>query len=476
MRVIGRYALFDEIAAGGMATVHIGRLLGESGFARTVAIKRLHKHLAVDPDFIDMFLDEARVAARLQHPNVVHTLDVMAAGDEILLVMEYVGGESLARLARSGRARGQRVPPDIVASVIANVMHGLHAAHEAKSERGEPLEIVHRDVSPQNVLVGLDGVARVLDFGVAKALGRAQSTRDGQLKGKLSYMSPEQVATGLVDRRCDIYAAGVVAWEALTGERMRSGESEVQVYRRVLDGTVDPPSKHAPDLDPALEAAVMKALAANPAERYQTAREMAVAFEQLPHASASRVGEWVADLAGEAIQRRASRVQEIETSSVSALETAARETLTAPPPPAPGDGSLATASASMQPQRAPRARVVSLAVIGLITAVGLVALGAFLVGTRSKGSALASETPHPPLATAIPSVPSAPAQVPPPVSAASSASAMPDAIASAPPTIPPARPRPSPAAAPAPVTNDCQTPYYFDAQGVKHYKTKCWQK
>src|ERR1019366_2190828 len=215
-RTIGRYIVYGEIASGGMATVHFGRLTGVAGFARSVAIKRLHPQYARDPDFVKMFLDEARLAARITHPNVVATLDVVSEGEDLLLVMDYVRGVSLSQLSRIMRARGERIPPLIVSGVIAGVLHGLHAAHEAKSETGQRLDIVHRDVSPQNCLVGTDGVARVLDFGVAKAAGRLQTTRDGQLKGKLSYMAPEQIHGATVTRRTDIYAASVVLWETLT--------------------------------------------------------------------------------------------------------------------------------------------------------------------------------------------------------------------------------------------------------------------
>src|SRR5262245_60206940 len=174
-RIIGRYALHDAIASGGMATVHLGKLLGAVGFARTVAIKRLHAQFAKDPDFVAMFLDEARIAGRIRHPNVVPILDFVQDDGELLLVMEYVHGESLARLARSWRtSTGQGVPVPIALSIMSAALYGLHAAHEATDERGAPLDIVHRDVSPQNILVSHDGVARVVDFGVAKAAGRMQ--------------------------------------------------------------------------------------------------------------------------------------------------------------------------------------------------------------------------------------------------------------------------------------------------------------
>src|SRR5690349_19226664 len=206
-KLVGRYALFEEIACGGMAAVHVGRLVGPVGFSRTVAIKRLHPQFAKDPEFVTMFLDEARLAARVRHPNVVPTLDVVASQGELFLVMEYVQGEAFARLLHVTKQNGQRIPRDIVCSVLVAVLHGLHAAHEAKSERGEPLGIVHRDVSPQNILVGVDGIPRVLDFGIAKAIGRYQQTGQGVIKGKLGYMPPEQVRGEAIDRRADLYAA-----------------------------------------------------------------------------------------------------------------------------------------------------------------------------------------------------------------------------------------------------------------------------
>ncbi|HEY6463032.1 MAG TPA: serine/threonine-protein kinase, partial [Polyangiaceae bacterium] len=246
-RVVGRYALYDTIASGGMASVHLGRLLGHVGFERTVAIKRLHPQYARDPDFVSMFLDEARVVGRVRHPNVVPTLDVVAADGELFIVMEYVQGESLARLIRASGARGERIPPAFAATIVAGVLHGLHAAHEAKNERGEPLGVVHRDVSPQNVIVGTDGVPRVLDFGVAKAAGRIQTTREGQLKGKLGYMAPEQIS-GVVSPATDVYAAAVVLWESLTGRRLFLADGDAHLMKLVLEARIEAPSKVVPDL------------------------------------------------------------------------------------------------------------------------------------------------------------------------------------------------------------------------------------
>src|SRR5580704_1107389 len=215
-RTVGRYAIYGEIAAGGMATVHFGRLLGAVGFTRPVAIKQLHPQFAKDPEFRARFIDEARMVSRIRHQNVVPTLDVVAAEDELFLVLEYVQGESLWRLMKAAHDRRVRVPPHIGIAIVSHVLHGLHAAHEAKNEAGAPLGIVHRDVSPQNILVGTDGAARVLDFGVARASSRvdsasarrsAESTPEtpSRVQGKLAYMAPEQLAGGTVGRQADVY-------------------------------------------------------------------------------------------------------------------------------------------------------------------------------------------------------------------------------------------------------------------------------
>ncbi len=312
--IIGRYALYDEIASGGMATVHIGRLLGPVGFSRTVAIKRMHPNLAKDPEFVSMFLDEARLAARIRHPNVIGTLDVVALAGELFLVMEYVHGESLFRLMKTARERQTPIPLPIVSAILVGVLDGLHAAHEATNEREEPLGIVHRDVSPHNVILGAsDGLARVLDFGIAKASDRAHSTRDGQIKGKLGYMAPEQLTSGPVDRTSDVYAASVVLWESITGTRLVPGESELKsMVNKVLAIEPEPPSKYA-KIPPELDELVLRGLAKEPRDRVRTAREMARALQRIvAPAPASDVAEWVERVAGSVIDERARRVAMIE--------------------------------------------------------------------------------------------------------------------------------------------------------------------
>lgn len=316
-RTVGRYVLYGELAAGGMATVHFGRLSGPVGFSRTVAIKRLHPQFAKDPEFVTMFLDEARLCGRIRHPNVVPTLDVVTTAGEIFIVMEYVSGEALSKLLKSAWQKGIQIPPRIAATILSSVLHGLHAAHQTKDEHGRELGIVHRDVSPQNILVGADGVARVLDFGVAKAAGRTQTTRDGQVKGKIAYMPPEQLSGGQVTRQSDIYAASVVLWEAVAGRRLFDGETEAIVLVRAIEGKVDPPSTYRPELTPEADRVILKGLAREPADRFATAREMAMAIEQtIGLASPSEVGEWVELVAADEIGRRAARIAEIESASV----------------------------------------------------------------------------------------------------------------------------------------------------------------
>src|SRR5258706_6236206 len=311
---IDRYELYDEIASGSRAGSHLGRLGGPAGFGRTVAIKRLHPLLAKEQEFVTMLTDEARVAGRIGHPNIVPTLDIVAANGELFLVMEYVPGLTLSALMKQAQAFGDRVPLNVVASIMVGVLHGLHAVHEARDERGQPLEVVHRDVSPQNILVGTDGVPRVLDFGIAKAAGRLHTTRDGQLKGKLGYMSPEQLGGRSVDRRTDIYAAAVVLWEVLTGTRLFEGDDAAAVFGLVMQKQVAPPSSVVPGLPAEIDEAVLRGLERENARRYARARDMALVLENsLDMARASAVGEWVTMLGEEQLRERATLVGNIES-------------------------------------------------------------------------------------------------------------------------------------------------------------------
>jgi serine/threonine protein kinase len=315
-RVLGSYALFDAIASGGMASVHLGRRLSTGMAREAVAIKRLHDTFVGDPEYVAMMLDEARLVRRIEHPNVVPTLDVVHEDSELWLVMEYVAGESLSTLLKRLRAEARPAPIPVVVDVVACALRGLHAAHVATSESGAPLGIVHRDVSPQNIIVGTDGVARVLDFGIAKAAGRMQHTRTGNIKGKVRYMAPEQVR-GQPTHLTDVYAASIVLWEALTGRRLFTGDNDVEIMYRVIESRVDPPSRWRKDIPPALEAAVMRGLRKGPADRFATASAMADAISlACPPAGPDAVARWLSETAGPELARRRSLVAAIETDPV----------------------------------------------------------------------------------------------------------------------------------------------------------------
>ncbi len=300
-----------------MATVYFGKLSGPVGFSRVVAIKRMHPRLASDPQFVAMFLDEATLASRVHHPNVVATLDVVAEENETFLVMDYVRGPSLSSLLTAAARAREPVPIAIATGILAGVLAGLHAAHEACDKKGKPLGLVHRDVSPHNVLVGADGVPRIMDFGVAKAARRLHVTQEGQLKGKLSYMAPEQIQGGEVDRRADVFAAGVVLWTTLAGRRLFRGDDIAETMTQVLSGEIPRISAVRSDVPEAVDAAVATALERDRTTRFSSAREFASALEAAgPIASARAIGEWVQRLAGEVLAEREAVIAEIEDTEI----------------------------------------------------------------------------------------------------------------------------------------------------------------
>lgn len=278
-RRLGRYELLHELGRGGMATVYLARVRGPGGFVKWVAVKTIRGHLSEDRSFVDMFLDEGRIAAALQHPNVCQVFDLGEERGEHFIAMEYLHGEHLGAVTEEANARRGGIPPELVAHMIARVARGLHHAHEARDARGRPLELVHRDVSPKNIFVGYDGWTKITDFGVAKAANRLTSTVAGGVKGKWSYMSPEQVQAEPLDRRSDVFSLGIVLWETATGQRLFQADSEMRVVMRITSGQVPRPSSVRAGLPAELEAIAMKALARRPADRYQTAADLAVALE-----------------------------------------------------------------------------------------------------------------------------------------------------------------------------------------------------
>jgi serine/threonine protein kinase len=482
-RVVGRYAIFDEIASGGMAAVYFGRLLGPAGFSRTVAIKRLHSEFAKDPDFVAMLLDEARVAARIRHPNVVSTLDVVFDGGELFLVMDYVEGESLSRIRRASHEK--LIPISVVSAILTGILQGLHAAHEATSEGGQPLVLVHRDVSPQNILVGIDGTPRVADFGVAKAAGRVASTRDGQVKGKAGYMAPEQLRGGAIDRRVDVYASAVVLWELLTGQRLFVGDSPAETMLSALEKRVDPPGTLASQVPPELDALVMRGLARDPDARFGTALEMAAALERTVRpATAREVAGWLASIAGDVLRKRAQRVTEIESSPSAILpRTSDGEPPERPVAPRIQEAASQVSSISVATPQGNRAvthrRAGWIWGITAVSALSVVGALAVMRGQReattqvaptpmtsTTATATATSSATPPSVTPADSDPMPSAS--PPDAGGVKATRMP-APTPAPVRVPPSEPKAKPRKAGA----NCNPPYTLDPSGIHIAKPEC---
>ncbi|WP_338867014.1 protein kinase domain-containing protein [Myxococcus stipitatus] len=277
----GRYQLLKRLAMGGMAQLYLARQPGPEGFEKLVVVKRILPHLAENDDFVKMFLDEARIAARLNHANVVQIFDLGAQDDSFFIAMEYIHGEDMRRVWKQSEAMAQPMPVPLVCRILIEACAGLDYAHKRTDPTtGKALGIVHRDVSPQNILVTFEGGVKVVDFGIAKAADQATVTRSGVLKGKYSYMSPEQAAGQRVDCRADIFALGVVLYELLTSTRLFKRGSDIQTLAAVAECKVLPPSQVSPRVPQDLDAIVLKALAKDPADRYQEAVHLQLALEE----------------------------------------------------------------------------------------------------------------------------------------------------------------------------------------------------
>ena len=347
-RLLGRYQVLTQLASGGMASVYIARATGVAGFERLVAIKVLHPHLAYEEEFISMFLDEARLAARIRHPNVVPTLDINdSGGDGYYLVMEYIEGDHLGALLGRSAKQGKRLPTDVVLKVVVDALGGLGAAHSLAGDDGAPLNIVHRDVSPHNIMVGTDGISRLTDFGVAKAEVRMASTRAGQFKGKLSYMAPEQASTGEADQRSDLFSMGIILWESLTGRRLFRGENNAATLAKILNDPIPLPSSLWPDLEP-FDALLAKALDRDPNARFQSADDFIEAIEETARTTCGlsgtrAIGQLTGELTADKLAEQKSRVAEA-IASLGSTEIGE----TSMPIPRDGSGSLSIPSVSGQ--------------------------------------------------------------------------------------------------------------------------------
>lgn len=378
---IGRYELCFELASGGMATVYLARVHGASGFEKLVALKRIHRHLAKEKKYIEMFLDEAKIASRITHTNVCSVFDFGQADGEHYIAMEYLVGEPLSRLcgkvARDQSQRRHPLLPLRMAGIIADACEGLHAAHELKDANGDLLHVVHRDVSPRNLFVTYDGSVQVVDFGIASARQRTHHTATGQVKGTFAYMAPEQLTANPIDRRIDIWSLGVALWEMLTMRRLFRRDTTANTIHAVLYEDLVPPSAHRAHVPPELDEIVMKALAREPQERWQTARDMGRAIRQFLSTRDELVGpaelsDWMGEVfpQGEARKSQLMDVARLGHNPVPAM-----------PHPSDNDGTVTATNlllgeaASTPDQRLPTKRIgIGLGAVGSLAAVAALML------------------------------------------------------------------------------------------------------
>ncbi|QDG49950.1 hypothetical protein FIV42_04110 [Persicimonas caeni] len=307
--MLGKYELVTKLATGGMAELFLARERGLAGLERLVVIKRILPHLADDPSFIDMFLREARIIARLNHPNVVQIFELGEENGDYYIAMEYIHGSTVREMQVLAERDGTSLPVQVALSVVDQACRGLHAAHELRDLEGSPLELIHRDVSPHNLMCTTEGFVKVLDFGVAKASQGVEATHSGHLKGKFAYMSPEQCKGLKLDRRADIFALGIVLWEALTDRRLFKREKDLDMMRAVVQEQPEPPSTYNPAVPDVVDRVVLKALVKDRDQRYQTAEQMRRALIQAARASGLAFGEdvlaeFLEKIAGEELAER----------------------------------------------------------------------------------------------------------------------------------------------------------------------------
>lgn len=436
---VDRYELMGEIASGGMATVYLARLTGMGGFQRFVAMKRLHPHLASEKEFVEMFLDEARIAARIHHPNVVPILEVGASTVGYYLVMEYIEGDTLARLLARAASTGKKLPVSIALRVAIDMLSGLHAAHELHDDLNQPVNLVHRDVSPQNVLVGQDGIARITDFGVARAASRLTATRVGQLKGKIAYMAPEQAAGAEdLDRRADVFSAGIVIWEALAQKRLFKAENEAATLSRVIAEPVPLLFQIAPQVSKEVSGIVMRALDRDVNKRFPTCAAFADALEAAAAlkdkvATPRELAAYVAEVMGQEIAQQRDNVRawlahsEPTGASVAELPSGIipSSSVSAAAISIPGfvEASRSGLSGSLSTVQQPKRSRVPLVLGGLLL-IGLLGAGGFMLTRSARSVPEASNPPAEPKPTPA-AAPASAAEPAPAAPAATSAAALP---------------------------------------------------
>jgi len=376
---IGRYELRFELASGGMGSVYLARLDGTAGFEKLVALKRIHPHLAKETDCVEMFLDEAKIASRITHPNVCSVFDFGQADGEYYIAMEYLVGEPLARLyTRVANIPEQRRSPLLplrMARIVADACEGLHAAHELKDANGDLLNVVHRDVSPRNLFITYDGAVQLVDFGVASARERLHKTSTGDVKGTIAYMAPEQLKAGTIDRRIDTWALGAALWEALAVKRLFKRDTTANTMFALLYEEIPPPSKFRPQVPKELDDIALKALARDPNERWQTAREMGQALRKFLSKQDELIGpaelsEWMGKLfpQGEARKNQLMELARMQRAPVLSIPAVHEFDMTQAGTLA---GTLPHAARSRRPRRMMVALVTGLVAIGGAIAVAL---------------------------------------------------------------------------------------------------------
>lgn len=405
-QTFGKYQLLAGLGQGGMADVILAVAKGPAGLHKLSVLKRLRCHLADDPEFVTMLVDEARLAARLNHPNIVHTHEVGEVDGRFFIAMEYLEGQSLARLKRQARRGRTPLPLDLEIRVLADVLAGLHHAHEIVDYGGKPVGLVHRDICPSNVFVTYEGIVKLVDFGIAKAAGRTTETRIGMLKGTLAYMSPEQALSLEIDRRADLFSVGVMLWEALVGRRMWKGFDDVEILRRLMTGDVlRSPLELRPDVPLSLDRVCQNALAQHPTNRFQTALEFQNELETYlencgrrpTHRKLGRVTSQLFEVErreiNSIIARQLSKVEEKRSIT---LEPVIIPADTEPSPDCPD--ALLVASVGVRTEPSIRRSVLALAGGGVAALVGMVSsLQSGLVAPVEVKRA-AIETPAPPSA------------------------------------------------------------------------------
>src|SRR5262245_6431898 len=278
-QTIGNYTLVKKLATGGMAEVWLAKQQGIEGFNRHIVVKRILPHLSEDPEFVQMFLNEAKIASRFNHPNIAQIYDLGNGEGQYFIAMEFIHGEDLGRLMRKAWSTGQWIARPLAIRIIAEACKGLFYAHTRNDEQGRPLRVVHRDISPQNILISFDGSVKLVDFGIAKAADQASMTKSGAIKGKFAYMAPEQAGGKPLDARTDLFALGLVLYELLTGVRPLKRDSELATLQAALECAIEPPSVVA-EVPSELDDVVMRALAKAPDDRYRDASAFQMALEE----------------------------------------------------------------------------------------------------------------------------------------------------------------------------------------------------